>query len=148
MLHHISKQWLKHGAVLPLTNLREALVVDDMQLANLRSGTDSERLVALQKLAQRFNELWNAVRDLIRPLEEEIKSARKTLQQLAEDESEMVHRLASKQRVRVERLRHEMDVRLGILAVPPLVLLARLLRFRRQASPNLVELRNAAVITG
>jgi hypothetical protein len=76
-------QWLKNGAALPLANLKEVLVVDDTQLANLRSGTDAERLVAVQKLAQRFNELWNSVRDLIRPLEDEIKSAKKMLQQLA-----------------------------------------------------------------
>jgi chromosome segregation ATPase len=83
--HYRWMQWLKHGAALPLANLREALVVDDTQLANLRSGTDAQRLVALQKLAQRFNELWSSVRDLIRPLEDEIKSSKKTLQQLAED---------------------------------------------------------------
>jgi hypothetical protein len=83
--HYRWMQWLKHGTALPLANLKETLVVDDTQLANLRSGTDAERLVALQNLAQRFNELWNSVRDLIRPLEDEIKSAKKTLRQLAED---------------------------------------------------------------
>ncbi len=83
--HYRWMQWLKHGAALPLANLKEALVVDDTQLANLRSGTDAERLVALQELAQRFNELWNSVRDLIRPLEDEIKTAKNALQQLAEN---------------------------------------------------------------
>src|SRR5208283_960491 len=78
-------QWLKHGAVLPLAGLKEALAVDDTLLANLRSGTDAERLSALQALAARFNELWSAVRDLVRPLEEEIKAAKNHLQQLAED---------------------------------------------------------------
>ena len=83
--HYRWVQWLKHGAVLPLANLKEVLVVDDKLLANLRSGTDAERLAALQKLAERFNELWNSVRDLIRPLEDEIKTAKNRLQQLAED---------------------------------------------------------------
>ncbi len=83
--HYRWMRWLKHGTALPLANLKEALFVDDAQLANLRSGTDAERLVALQKLAQRFNDLWNSARDLIRPLEDEINSAKKTLQQLAED---------------------------------------------------------------
>src|SRR6266705_5933795 len=72
--HYRWMQWLKHGAALPLANLKEVLVVDDTQLANLRSGTDAERLVALQNLAQQFNELWNAVRDLIRPRDEGMKS--------------------------------------------------------------------------
>ena len=54
--HYRWMQWLKHGAALPLANLKEALVVDETQLANLRSGTNTERLVALQKLAQQFNE--------------------------------------------------------------------------------------------
>ncbi len=83
--HYRWMQWLKHGAALPLANLKELLVVDDSLLANLRSGTDAERLAALQKLAERFNELWNLVRDLTRPLEEEIKTAKNRLQQLAED---------------------------------------------------------------
>ncbi len=83
--HYRWMHWLKHGAALPLANLKEVLVVDDALLANLRSGTDAERLEALQKLAERFNELWNSVRDLTRPLEEEIKAAKNRLQQLAED---------------------------------------------------------------
>ena len=78
-------QWLKHGAVLPLEGLKESLVVDDALLARLRSGTDAERLEAIPKLAARFNELWNSVRDLLRPLEEESKTTKNRLQQLAED---------------------------------------------------------------
>ena len=77
--------WLKHGAVLPLDGLREALVVDDGLLARLRSGTDSERLESMAMLAARFNELWNTVRDLLRPLSENVKAAQSRLQQLAED---------------------------------------------------------------
>ena len=83
--HYRWRQWLKHGASLPLEGLPEALVVDDTLLARLRSGTDGERLDALQKLAIRFNEVWNSIRDLVRPLEEEIKVARNRLHQLAED---------------------------------------------------------------
>jgi hypothetical protein len=83
--HYRWMQWLKHGAALPLAGLQEALVVDDALLANLRSGTDAERLAALQQLARRFNELWNTVRDLVRPLQDEIAQNEKILRQLAED---------------------------------------------------------------
>ena len=78
-------RWLRHGAVLPLEGLKEALVVDDEALARLRSGTDPERLDAMQKLAGSFNELWNAIRDLTRPIEDEIKESSSRLQQLATD---------------------------------------------------------------
>lgn len=83
--HYRWMNWIKHGTSLPLDGLKEALVVDDRLLALLRSGTDSERQDAMHKLANRFNELWNEVRDLLRPLENEIKNARAQLQQLAED---------------------------------------------------------------
>ena len=83
--HYRWTQWLKHGAALPLEGLTQTLVVEDKLLARLRSGTDAERLDALPKLAARFNELWNSIRDLTRPLEEGIKSSKNRLQQLAED---------------------------------------------------------------
>jgi hypothetical protein len=83
--HYRWINWLKHGAALQLEGLLEALVMDDRWLAELRSGADSERLSAMQKLAARFEELWNSVRDLIRPLDEQIKTASGRLQQLAED---------------------------------------------------------------
>ena len=83
--HYRWMQWLKHGASLPLKGLKESLVVDDALLARLRSGTDAERLEAMPKLATRFNELWNSVRDLTRPLGEEIKATENRLQQLAGD---------------------------------------------------------------
>jgi hypothetical protein len=83
--HYRWLNWLRHGAALPLAGLTEALVVDDAWLARLRSGTDAERFESLQKLAARFNELWNHVRDLLRPLEDELKTATNRLQQLAED---------------------------------------------------------------
>lgn len=56
--------WLKHGAALPLEGLCEALSLDETPLARLRSGPDTERLAAMQHLAQRFNELWLAVENL------------------------------------------------------------------------------------
>ncbi len=77
--------WLKHGSSLPLEGLKNALVVDDALLARMRSGSDTERLDTLPKLATRFNELWNSVRDLTRPLEESIKTANNRVRQLAED---------------------------------------------------------------
>ena len=83
--HYRWTQWLKHGAALALDGLKEVLFVDDAWLARLRSGTDAERLETLPKLAARFHELWNSVRDLVRPLEDGIKTAKHRLQQLAED---------------------------------------------------------------
>lgn len=83
--HYRWVQWLKHGAALPLDGLREALVVDDVLLTRLRSGTDAERLEAMAKLAGRFNDLWISVRDLMRPVQDGIKTAQSRLQQLAED---------------------------------------------------------------
>jgi len=83
--HYRWVNWLKHGAALPLAGLPDALVVDDRWLADLRSGQDAERLAAMQKLAGRFNELWNSVRELVRPLEDEVKAAGNKLEQLADD---------------------------------------------------------------
>ena len=83
--HYRWMNWLKHGVALPLDNLNDALRVDEALLANLRSGTEPERLDAMQKLAVRFNEIWNSVRDLVRPLDEQIKGAQNKLQQLAQD---------------------------------------------------------------
>lgn len=83
--HYHWMNWLKHGATLPLDGLVEALVVDDRLLARLRSGTDRERLDSMQLLTGRFNDLWNDVRDLVRPLEDAIKTGRNRLQQLTED---------------------------------------------------------------
>ncbi len=83
--HYRWVNWLKHGAALPLEGLKAALVVDDRWLADLRSGKDDERLAAMQKLGARFNELWNSVRELVRPLEDEVKAAASKLQQLADD---------------------------------------------------------------
>lgn len=77
--------WLRHGANLQFEGLQRILVVDDAPLARLRSGTDAERPVALQHLAQRFNELWVAIEGLAQPLKGEIASAEKRLRQLTED---------------------------------------------------------------
>ncbi len=83
--HYRWTNWLKHGEALPLEGLKQALVVDDRWLADLRSGKDAERLTAMQSLAGRFNELWVSVRDLVRPLDEQVKGALNKLQQLADD---------------------------------------------------------------
>ncbi len=84
-LHYRWTHWLKHGSALRLEGLSEALTVNDRWLAELRSATDAERLAVLPKLAARFTELWNDVRDLLRPLEEQSKAAQSKLQQLAAD---------------------------------------------------------------
>lgn len=83
--HYRWTNWLQHGAALPLEGLGKALVVEDRWLANLRSGKDSERLDAMQKLAGRFNELWVSIEQLLHPLRNEITGAEKRLRQLAED---------------------------------------------------------------
>ncbi len=83
--HYRWVNWLKHGAALPLEGLRDALTVDDALLASLRSGTDAERLAAMQKLAARFNELWREIEKLLQPLGEEIRAAESRLRQLAAD---------------------------------------------------------------
>lgn len=83
--HYRWVNWLKHGAALRLDGLRDALTVDDAMLANLRSGTDSERLAAMQKLAARFNELWLAVEKLLQPLDAEIRATENRLRQIAAD---------------------------------------------------------------
>jgi len=77
--------WLKHGDSLPLEGLSDALAVDDRWMADLRSGKDAERLAAIQKLGNRFGEIWNAVDRLLHPLREDIAAAEKRLRQLAED---------------------------------------------------------------
>jgi hypothetical protein len=83
--HYCWMNWLRHGVALPLDGLTEALVVEDGWLSDLRSGTDAERLDAMQKLSGRFNELWHSVDLLLHPLRSEISSAEKRLRQLAED---------------------------------------------------------------
>lgn len=83
--HYRWVNWLNHGAALPLEGLRDALTVDDALLANLRSGTDAGRLVAMQTLAARFNVLWDAIKDLVAPLKLDIDELEKTLQRLAEN---------------------------------------------------------------
>jgi uncharacterized protein YPO0396 len=83
--HYRWMNWLKHGAALPLDGLKEALVVDDRWLADLRSGKDAERMAAMHSLAGCFNELWRGIDQLLHPLRGEITSAEKRLRQLAED---------------------------------------------------------------
>ena len=83
--HYRWVNWLKHGTGLPLEGLKESLSVDDRWLADLRSGTDAERLAAMQKLGGRFNELWLAVDQLLNPLRGDLQSCEKKLRQLVED---------------------------------------------------------------
>lgn len=83
--HYRWINWLKHGAVLPLEGLAQVLTVEDSLLAHLRSGSDTERLDALPKLAARFNELWREIEPLVRPLDQEINDGDARLRQLAAD---------------------------------------------------------------
>jgi hypothetical protein len=83
--HYRWTNWLKHGATLPLDGLREALAVDDAQLARVCSGSDAERLDAMHALAQRFSELWLAVEKLVQPHTDEVRTAEARLRQLGAD---------------------------------------------------------------
>jgi hypothetical protein len=78
-------QWLKHGGALSLEGLAPVLVVDESLLKSLRAGPESDRLVAMQKLATRFQEIWEAVKELISPLAQEIEALKKRLAQLKAD---------------------------------------------------------------
>lgn len=78
-------QWLRHGSGLALEGLNDILKVNDSLLLGLRSGTDTERLEAMHKLATWFNDSWNHVQELMRPLDDKIKQAKDRLQQLTED---------------------------------------------------------------
>ena len=83
--HYRWLQWLKHGASLPIEGIKEALLVDDALLSKLRTGTDAERLSAMAGLGSSFNDIWNAVQTLVRPLDDGMKEAEGKLRQLAED---------------------------------------------------------------
>jgi uncharacterized protein YPO0396 len=103
--------WLRHGAALPLEGLVETLVVDDGVLGRLRSGTDPERLQALQSLAARFNDLWNDIAGLVRPLDASIESARNRLRQLAEDLENLSNRQEPGSFPLFQKLRRELGDR-------------------------------------
>ena len=83
--HYRWSQWLKHGASLSLEGLPEVLALDDRQLIQLRSGTDSERLASMVSLAQTFTDIRLALEKLVQPLETEIRSMENRLRQLAAD---------------------------------------------------------------
>lgn len=83
--HYRWMNWLKHGGSLPLEGIAKAIAIDDSLLTRLRSGSEPERLDALQKLAQLFNEAWVAIEQLLQPLRAEIASLESRLQQLAGD---------------------------------------------------------------
>lgn len=79
------QRWLQSGATLPLDGLAKALTVDRKVLTQLREGEVHARLEATSVLAGRFNELTNAVRELLRPLEDRLRSLTQLRQQLAQD---------------------------------------------------------------
>jgi len=83
--HYRWSQWLKHGDSLSLDGLAGVLAVDERQLIQLRSGSDSERLAALATLAQQFHDIRLALEKLVQPLEAEIRALEGRLRQLAAD---------------------------------------------------------------
>lgn len=78
-------QWVKHGGALLLEGLAPALMIDEDLLKSLRAGPESGRLGAMQKLAARFQEIWEAVKEMISPLAQEIETLKKRLVQLKAD---------------------------------------------------------------
>lgn len=120
--HHRWTQWLKHGASLAVTGLKDDIGVDDLLLGRLRTGTDSERLSALPLLAQRFNDIWQKVQPRASELRAQIESREKRLQQLGEDLENLAggrapgsfplfHALRQKLGSRVEQLGRLIEVR-------------------------------------
>jgi hypothetical protein len=113
--HYRWMQWLKLGAALPVPGLKEKLLVDDALLASLRTGQEMERFTALRSLAARFNELWDSIRDLARPLQEEIKSNENILRQLGEDLERLSKGQAPGSFPLFQALRHKLGERVGQL---------------------------------
>jgi len=83
--YRLWRDWLKHGASLPLPELKPTLAGDENLLEQLRAGSDQERIATLVPLARRFNDIWLAVEERIQPLRRDLDDSAKTLRQLAED---------------------------------------------------------------
>ncbi|MGV3773869.1 MAG: SbcC/MukB-like Walker B domain-containing protein [Verrucomicrobiales bacterium] len=83
--HYRWVQWLKYRIAMEMAGFKEILGGDDHLLSQLRTGSDAERLEALPKLANRFNEIWRKADQLAQPLHQELSAAEKRLRQLAED---------------------------------------------------------------
>jgi len=82
-------QWLKHGEALTLDGLSRALAIDEDLLKSLRTGREPERLEAMQRLAERFREIWDVVRELLGPLTARIEGLNARLAQLRADEENL-----------------------------------------------------------
>lgn len=90
--HRRWMDWLQHGAALSFDGLRPALDGHDDVLARLRTDSDAGRLEAMVGMAERFNEIWNVAKDLVRPVDEGIKAGTARLAQLAEDIEKLSNR--------------------------------------------------------
>lgn len=90
--HRCWTRWLRHGEALTLDGLNDLLRADDALLARLRTGSDPERLAAMVALASQFQEIWNSTRELVRPLEDSIKSLTLRGKQLEEDLNNLSNR--------------------------------------------------------
>ena len=78
-------QWLKHGDALSFDGLPQVLMIDENLLKALRSGSEAERLNAMQQLAERFREIWDNVKELLVPLTRKIDGLKERLTQLGAD---------------------------------------------------------------
>ncbi len=89
--HQQWAQWLKHGDSLLLEGLPSVLTVDENLLKSLRVGRETERLQAMQQLAERFRESWDAVKELLVPLTRKIDHLKERLAQLNTDKDNLDH---------------------------------------------------------
>lgn len=90
--HRRWMDWLQHGNALAFEGLKPILVIEDGVLARLRTGSDTERMEAMRQMAEQFTAIWDAVRELLRPLEEAIRSDAGRLAQIQMDLEKLKNR--------------------------------------------------------
>jgi uncharacterized protein YPO0396 len=78
-------QWLRHGQSLSLEGLPGLLEFDESLFESLRAGSESDRLQAMQRLAERFRDCWDAVREQLAPLTQKIEHQKTRLTELKAD---------------------------------------------------------------
>lgn len=75
--------WLRRGAALNLPGLPEALEVDEALLSALSAG-EERGLAALPALAERFREIFDKCKELLRPVDDAVTSGDRRLREIAE----------------------------------------------------------------
>lgn len=107
--------WLKRGATIPLDGLKEVLTVDEELLSALRSADEIQGLQALPILAQKFNDLFRKVGDVLSPVDGQVKYLNEDLRQLAAD----LERLENNQTPGTFPLFQGIKAKLSNSATPP-----------------------------